>query len=85
MHTLFLNTTKGHIVHVICTLLLKFYLAALGLSCDMRNLKLEHVGSSSLTRIELWPPALEAQSHSHWTTREVPVICFFHLYFLMYS
>ena len=44
------------------------YLAVLGLSCGTRDLYLQHVGSSSLTR----PPALGAQSLSHWTTREVP-------------
>ena len=35
-------------------------------------LLLWHVGSSSLTRDQTQPPALEAQSLSHWTTREVP-------------
>ena len=58
MHTLFLNTTKGQIVHVICALLLKIYLAALGLSCDMRNLKLGHVGSSALTRDRALAPCI---------------------------
>ena len=31
------------------------------------------MGLSSLTGIEPWPPALGAQSLSHWTTREVPI------------
>ena len=35
---------------------------------------LQHVGSSSLTRDEPRPPALEAQSLSHWTTREVSLL-----------
>ena len=35
---------------------------------------LQHVGFSSLTRDEPRPPALEAWSLSHWTTREVPLL-----------
>ena len=42
-----------------------FYLAALGLSCSMRDLV-------PWPGIEPGPPALGAQSPSHWTTREVP-------------
>ena len=41
------------------------YLAALGLSCGMRDLV-------PWPGIESGPPALGAQSLSHWTTREVP-------------
>ena len=33
---------------------------------------LQHVGSSSLTKDQIWAPALGAQSLSHWTTTEVP-------------
>ena len=60
MHTLFFffNTTRDHIIHVICTLLLNIYLAALGLSCGMRNLNLRHVGSSSLTRDQTLAPCI---------------------------
>ena len=43
----------------------KIYLAALGLSCGMWDLV-------PWWGIEPRPPALEAQSLSHWTTREVP-------------
>ena len=42
-----------------------FFLAVLDLSCGMQDL-------SSPTRTEARPPALGAQSLSHWTTREVP-------------
>ena len=42
------------------------YLPALGFSCG------RHMGSSSLTRDRIWPPALGAWNPSHWTTREVP-------------
>ena len=41
------------------------YLNILGLNCDL-------VVSSSLTENQTRPPALGAQSLSHWTTREVP-------------
>ena len=48
------------------------YLAVPACSCDMLDIQplLWHVGSSS-PGIELGPPALGAQSLSHWTTREV--------------
>ena len=48
------------------------YLAVPGLSCDMSDLELGHVGSSSLTRVKPRPPVLGALSLSHWTTRQVP-------------
>lgn len=51
-----------------------FNLAALSLSCgtwDIWSL-LQHVGSSSLTRVKLGPSVLGAGCLSHWTTREVP-------------
>jgi len=38
----------------------------------MQDLKLSHVGSSSLTRDQMGAPELGEQSLSHWTTREVP-------------
>ena len=40
--------------------------------CHRESPWLPLVGSSSLTKVELWPPVLEAQSLSDWTTREVP-------------
>ena len=43
------------------------------------NSKLRHVGSSSLTRDGTRLPALGAQSLSHWTTREIPIICSYHV------
>ena len=49
-----------------------FILAAPGLSFDMRDL---HCGMRDLVPrpgIEPGPPALEAQSLTRWTTREVP-------------
>ena len=58
------------------------YLAAPGCSCSTRDLQWhlnsasQHMGSSSLTRDQTEPPALEAWSPSHWTTREVaPSLC----------
>ena len=39
--------------------------------------QLQHVGSSSLTGTECGPPALGAESLSHWTTGEVPVQAFY--------
>ena len=46
-------------------LILFIYLSALGLSCSMWDL-------APWPGIEPGPPALGAQSLSHWTTREVP-------------
>ena len=46
-------------------LILFIYLAALGLSCSMWDL-------APWPGIKPGPPALGAQSLSHWTTREVP-------------
>ena len=40
------------------------------LSCSMWDL-------SSLTKDQTQAPALGAQSLSHWTTRELPIICFY--------
>ena len=49
------------------------------LAAAHENSKLRHVGSSSLTRDGTRLPALGAQSLSHWTTREVPTICSYHV------
>ena len=38
--------------------------------------QLQHAGSSSLTRDQTQVPALGAQSLSHWTTREFPIVIF---------
>ena len=46
------------------------FLAALGLSCSMWDLV-------PWPGIESRPPALGAQSLSHWTTREVPFVAFY--------
>ena len=46
-----------------------FILTAPGLSCGMRDL-VPRPGTES------WPPALGAQSLTHWTTREVPIMIF---------
>ena len=50
------------------------YLAVFDLSHSTQDLQssLGPVGSSSLTRNRTQPPALGAQSPSHWTTRQVP-------------
>ena len=40
----------------------------------MWDLYLQHLGSSSLIRVEPRPPALGVQSLSHWTIREVPLL-----------
>ena len=56
---------------------------AVALSCSTRSLLLvgfelfeQHVGSSSLTRIEPGPLAWRVRNHSHWITREVPdILC----------
>ena len=58
-------------------------LTAPTLSCSTRSLLLvgfelfeQHVGSSSLTRIEPGPLAWRVRNHSHWITREVPdILC----------
>ena len=57
----------GHIAVLFPVLFI--YLAALGLSCSMWDL-------APWPGIEPGPPALGAQSLSHWTTREVPISSF---------
>ena len=62
----------------VCFNIFLVYLAALSLSCSMRDLQLQwHVGSSSLTRDWTWAPCIGSWSFSHWTTREVPHVVFF--------
>ena len=56
MGILFLNRFKKKLL---------IYLAVLVLSCGMRDLLLP-------PRVEPGPPALGAQSLSHWTTKEIP-------------
>ena len=48
-----------------------FFLAVRGLSYGTWDLKLQHVGSSSLIRIWTRAPALGVWSPSHWTTRKI--------------
>ena len=57
------------------------YLAMPGLSCGNQDLQssLRHAGSSSLTRDQIRAPCIGVWSLSHWTSREVPAICFFFL------
>lgn len=68
------NFTSCFLIWLIEILFIFIYLAAPGFSCSMQNLlsQLQHVGSSSKTRDRTQPPALEVQSLSYWTTREVP-------------
>ena len=49
-----------------------FFLAVRGLSYGTWDLKLQHVGSSSLIRIWTRAPALGTLNLSHWTSREGP-------------
>ena len=64
--------------------LLLIYLAALGLSYSMQDLRLWHVGfSCGMWGLVPWPgmesepPALGVCSLNHWTTRKVPSYIFF--------
>ena len=60
--------------------LIFLHLVALGLSCGLWALQLQHAGSGSLTRRQTWPLALGVWSLSHWTTREVPLWPFLFLF-----
>ena len=63
-----------------------FFLAAAVLSSSTWDhpSSLQHVGSSSLTSVEPGPPALGAQSLSHWTTGEVPFTALFVFWCIFY-
>ena len=60
----------------VCLFLMFIYLAAPGLSLDMETLGCSMWGPGPWLGMVPGPPALWAQSLSHWTTREVPAHLF---------
>ena len=56
-------------------LFLFIQLAVSGLSCTMQTLGCGRWDLVSWPGTEPGPPALGAESHSHWTTKEVPDLC----------
>ena len=53
---------------------ISIYLAALGLSCRIQTLNYSMWDLAPWPGIKPWPPTLAAQSLSHWSTREAPII-----------
>ena len=64
----------AHCFYPSYAILISLIFIYLDLYCSPKDLQLQHVGPSSLTRGRTWLPALGAPSLTHWTTREVPML-----------
>ena len=74
-HLILLSYQAFHVCLLFFKDIFSYLFAVLGLSCGTRNLCCGIQDLVSRLGIEPGPPALEAQSPSLWTAREVPHVC----------